>query len=175
VSASVNLPLHHKVQKFSSGTGSAGWSRKKGRKMAVVWLWYHCEDPVQCVVTNTRKYDRGLHHAMRHELAGYDRSHPVPDCCNHISLCSRHGCRLPVWIVFSSSVTQLIISILSQIRQQKPACCPTSQTVYVRRTMFYCVQPNRLQHPARLSRGISELSKELLICTLLTFSDAIQH
>jgi len=35
VSASVNLPLHHKVQKFSSGTGSPGWSRKKGRK--TVW------------------------------------------------------------------------------------------------------------------------------------------
>jgi len=37
VSVSVNLPLHHKVQKFSSGTGSPGWSRKKGRKMVVVW------------------------------------------------------------------------------------------------------------------------------------------
>jgi len=36
VSASVNLPLHHKVQKFSSGTGSSGWSRKKGRKTVVV-------------------------------------------------------------------------------------------------------------------------------------------
>jgi len=36
VSASVNLPLHHKVQKFSSGTGSPGWSRKKGHKMVVV-------------------------------------------------------------------------------------------------------------------------------------------
>jgi len=36
VSASVNFPLHHKVQKFSSGTGSPGWSRKKGRKMVVV-------------------------------------------------------------------------------------------------------------------------------------------
>ena len=35
VSASVNLPLHHKVQKFFSGTGSTGWSRKKGRKMVV--------------------------------------------------------------------------------------------------------------------------------------------
>jgi len=30
-SATVNLPLHHKVQKFSSGTGSPGSSRKKGR------------------------------------------------------------------------------------------------------------------------------------------------
>ena len=39
VSASVNLPLHHNVQKFSSGTGSPGWSRKKGRKMVVVLVW----------------------------------------------------------------------------------------------------------------------------------------
>ena len=36
MSASVNLPLHHKVQKFSSGTGSPGWSRKNGCKMVVV-------------------------------------------------------------------------------------------------------------------------------------------
>jgi len=36
VSASVNLPLHHKVQKFSSVTGSPGWSRKR----AVKWLWW---------------------------------------------------------------------------------------------------------------------------------------
>jgi len=35
VSASVNLPLHHKVQKFFSGTGSPWWSRKKGRKTVV--------------------------------------------------------------------------------------------------------------------------------------------
>jgi len=35
VSASVNLPLHHKVQEFSSGTGLPGWSQKKGRKMDV--------------------------------------------------------------------------------------------------------------------------------------------
>jgi len=37
VSASVNLPLHHKVEKFSSGTGSPGWSWKTGRKMVVVY------------------------------------------------------------------------------------------------------------------------------------------
>jgi len=37
VSASVNLPLHHTVQKFSSGTGPPGWSRKKGRKIVAVW------------------------------------------------------------------------------------------------------------------------------------------
>jgi len=39
VSASVNLPLHHKVQKFSSGTGSPGWYRKKGHKTVVWWWW----------------------------------------------------------------------------------------------------------------------------------------
>jgi len=42
VPASVNLPLHHKVQKFSSGTGSPGWSWKKGRETVVVWWWYVC-------------------------------------------------------------------------------------------------------------------------------------
>jgi len=36
VSACVNLPLHHKVQKFFFGTGSPGWSRNKGHKMVVV-------------------------------------------------------------------------------------------------------------------------------------------
>jgi len=41
VSASVNLPLHHKVQKFSSGTGSPGWFRKNGRKRVVVWRWWY--------------------------------------------------------------------------------------------------------------------------------------
>jgi len=41
VSASVNLPLHHKVQKFSSGTGLPGWSRKKGRKTVVYYYYIH--------------------------------------------------------------------------------------------------------------------------------------
>jgi len=36
VSACANLPLHHKVQKFSSGTGLPRWSRKKGCKTVVV-------------------------------------------------------------------------------------------------------------------------------------------
>jgi len=42
MSASVNLLLHHKVQKFFSGTGSPGWSRKKGRKTVVVWCGVVC-------------------------------------------------------------------------------------------------------------------------------------
>ena len=41
VSASVSLPLHYKVQKFSSGTGTPRWCRKKGCKMVVclVTFW----------------------------------------------------------------------------------------------------------------------------------------
>ena len=39
VSASVSLPLQHEVQKFSSGTGSPGWSQKKGRKTVVVVVY----------------------------------------------------------------------------------------------------------------------------------------
>jgi len=38
VSASVNPPLDHEVQKFYSGTGLPGWSRKKGRKTVVVMV-----------------------------------------------------------------------------------------------------------------------------------------
>ena len=42
VSASVNVPLHHKVQKFSSGTGSPGWPRKKccKRVVCVIFTMY---------------------------------------------------------------------------------------------------------------------------------------
>jgi len=43
VSASVNLPLHHKVQKFSYGTGSPRWSQKKG-----------CKTVVECVVIDIK-------------------------------------------------------------------------------------------------------------------------
>jgi len=47
VSASVNFPLHHKVRMFSSGAGSPGWSRKKGRKMVVVVVvcWSNLHSP----------------------------------------------------------------------------------------------------------------------------------
>jgi len=48
VSASINLPLHHKVQKFSSDTSLPGWSRKKGRKTVVVW-WCGCLGLAFCV------------------------------------------------------------------------------------------------------------------------------
>ena len=52
VSASVNLPLHHKVQKFSSGTGSPRWSREKGRKtVVVVVVTILCSVLIECLYT----------------------------------------------------------------------------------------------------------------------------
>ena len=82
MSASVNLSLHHKVQKSSSGTGSPGWSQKKGCKMVVcvcvcvcVWVWVltallldsalhadcvlwqmHSYSPLQCSVVGSCKW-----------------------------------------------------------------------------------------------------------------------
>jgi len=52
VSAFVNLPLHHKVQNFSSGTGSPGWSRKKGCKTVVCCgrlIWLRVSFSIHCV------------------------------------------------------------------------------------------------------------------------------
>jgi len=40
-SASINLPSRHEVQMFSSGTGSPGWSQKKGRKTVVCVCCYY--------------------------------------------------------------------------------------------------------------------------------------
>ena len=51
VSVSVNLPLHHKVQKFSSGTSWPGWSRKKGCKTVVVVMVNLSQ---QCMLHYTR-------------------------------------------------------------------------------------------------------------------------
>jgi len=53
VSATVNLPLHHKVQKFSSGTGSPGWSRKKGRKTVVCVV---LSEVILCLIVHVRWY-----------------------------------------------------------------------------------------------------------------------
>jgi len=50
VSASVNLPLHHKVQNFSSGTGSPGWSQKMGRKTVVVCVVVHIGHMLQLMI-----------------------------------------------------------------------------------------------------------------------------
>jgi len=56
VSASVNLPLHHKVQKFSSGTGSPRWSRKKGRETFVVAVKYSVHKSVHVTYNSIFKF-----------------------------------------------------------------------------------------------------------------------
>ena len=114
VSASVNLPLHHKVQKLSSGTGSPGWSRKKGRKTVVVkpFLQARCYSfwPVNSVKANSKHclwpgritrwpglcllplptgFSGQRHHAL---YAG--SSVPVSRCWNYCwSLCPAMICR----------------------------------------------------------------------------------
>jgi len=60
ISASVNLHLHHEVQKFSSGTGSPGWSRKKGRKMVVVHIFWFCCFTVLTSLLQSQIYSRFL-------------------------------------------------------------------------------------------------------------------
>jgi len=60
VSACVNLPLHHKVQKFSSGTGSPGWSQKTGCKTVVVWWCYYLAE-CRCPYSAARGRCHGNH------------------------------------------------------------------------------------------------------------------
>ena len=107
VSASVNLPLHHKVHKFSSGTGSPGWSRKKGRKTVVVVWWYLvCEFKESFMslllldnwCCSLKTLDRQLHRCV------YDRKYSLLPCvgrdfcaavssvqhCGHLAPVSSH-------------------------------------------------------------------------------------
>jgi len=58
VSASINLLLHHKVQKFSSGTGLPGWSWKKGRKTGVC----------MCVCGNSNNSSRSVLGPLCHPI-----------------------------------------------------------------------------------------------------------
>jgi len=71
VSASVNLPLHKKVQKFS-GTSSPGWSGKKGRK-TVVALSGNYFKPVQVHYMFLRIPEQSIFH-IRCQLKGHSKS-----------------------------------------------------------------------------------------------------
>jgi len=54
VSASVNLPLHHKVQNFSSGTGSLRWSRKKGHRPLQPWTQHRTLTSLWTIISRCR-------------------------------------------------------------------------------------------------------------------------
>jgi len=71
VSASVNLPLQHKVQKFSSGTGSPGWSQTKGGKTVVGGggvVVIHSNTATSA--TGTEKQAQRQQHAFHQESGG---------------------------------------------------------------------------------------------------------
>ena len=67
VIASVNHPLHHKVHKFSSGTGSPGWSRKKGHKTVVLVVVLH----KQYEVHNRKQMYCKWHQIIRMQMISY--------------------------------------------------------------------------------------------------------
>ena len=109
VSASVNLLLHHKVQKFSSGTGSPGWSRKKGRKTVVVVcrLIYSvcttCLCGIQCLIEMFRfKLVYHLHNQLCFPFVKHESVAVV-------LLVDR---RIPVWAAELQTPYALTISIL---------------------------------------------------------------
>jgi len=60
VSASVNLPLHHKVQKFSSGTGSPGWPRKRAVKRLWCVVYYNLW-PCLLLIANATDWANNIH------------------------------------------------------------------------------------------------------------------
>jgi len=74
VCASVNLPLHHKVQKFSSGTGLTGWSRKRAVKQlwcGVVMSVILSDDVIRVLVSFSSNYSlQPVEYAVS-ELAGF--------------------------------------------------------------------------------------------------------
>ena len=65
VSASVNLSLHHKVQKFFSGTGWPRWSQQKGRKTVVAW----CGGSVSCCYKHISQTDGACSDFMESHFA----------------------------------------------------------------------------------------------------------
>ena len=78
--ASVNLPLHHKVQKFSSGTGSPGWSWKKGRKTVVmVWFWEGV------LVLASESHCKGRNSPSVRSLVDEERMRPVLELVLYVS------------------------------------------------------------------------------------------
>ena len=84
MSASVNLPLHHKVRKFSSG--SPGLSRKKGCKTVVVWCGAGLR-PASDHKFVTLTIDLCLQHVCHDVVRRVDSSVTADTCILLIELC----------------------------------------------------------------------------------------
>ena len=86
VSAFVNLPLHHIVQKFSSGTGSPGWSQKKGPKTTASTA------AKLCTMTKTTKFCSWVVKIYTKQIQVADGRHleklEVWYLCNGLPICT---------------------------------------------------------------------------------------
>jgi len=63
ISASVNLPLHHKVQKFSSGIGSPGGPVKRAVKQ--LWCGYCSAEGMDSSFTGKKVKSTGAYYACK--------------------------------------------------------------------------------------------------------------
>jgi len=112
MSACVSLLLHHKVQKFSSGTGSPGWSRKKGRKTVavntIIFLgesvvirctdWWHCWY-CWCVNVETSIWTAEEIDAYQQAMMKYDKDFFLVS--KQVNSASCTSCQLPLLLVNS--------------------------------------------------------------------------
>jgi len=93
----VNLPLHRKVQKFSSGTGLPGWSRKKGRKVVVCVLCVFNIRPHHCHMDSSVIFARWRQCAphLIHGSLGQPESTSQTASRSVQSFCNSHYCDRP--------------------------------------------------------------------------------
>jgi len=128
VSASVNLPLHHKVQKFSRGTGSPGWSRKKDRKTAVVWWSTTITQSGSHLLTPYTPVHTLFVHKVNtcslfHSFHTVIDSYAAPSMCNETL--SKSTVALP-WLLLRSILRHVILLVpfLSATIPTSPKDCP---------------------------------------------------
>ena len=88
VSASANLPLHHKVWKFSSGTSSPGWSRGK-KAVKQLWWWFHGTVSLAIQVSHIILFVNVLHMRYKFDLhflwtKWTLRNNTLASCCHNL-------------------------------------------------------------------------------------------
>ena len=143
---SLCLPLHHKVQKFSSGTGSPGWSQKKGCKRlwwwccGLSWLSLHasvCMDT--CPVNATWWWTVMLAIVLTdHRL------------CQWLSI----PCVFPLSVVpgLSMSVQHPHYQASQHVLNTMSSCCPCNDCI---NCVHSCCHSRHLSHPCLTSSHVS--------------------
>jgi len=131
VSASVNLPLHHKVQKFPFGTGSPGLSRKRGRKTVVVVVWCLLSYANGCSNVGVQHGNTALHEAAWN---GYSNSVQLLVTCGaNVHLMNKVTCCIHSRLMIQCDIFR---------RAQEPAHSTTwyQNAKKITRKNFYCYQ-----------------------------------